>query len=81
MNLLKFINIYAFIISLAFGIFAVYIFNSDRTIYVYPTPENVNELLYRDKTNNCFKFQVKEVTCPSEGEEGLDNIASLPPQY
>lgn len=63
----KYINFPVFLISLAFGIFAVYIFLPDtRKIYVYPTPENVEILLYRDKTGSCFQFEQQEVSCPSD---------------
>ena len=77
MNLLKYIHIPAFLISLALGMFAVYIFLPDmRKIYVYPSPENIDILLYRDKTGHCFKFEQKEVSCPTnEGE-----ISKIPVQ-
>jgi hypothetical protein len=73
----KYINIPVFLISLAFGIFAVYIFLPDtRKIYVYPTPENIDILLYKDKTGQCFKFDQKEVTCPTNDSE----ISKIPVQ-
>ena len=77
MNLFKFINIPVFLLSLAFGIFAVYItIPKNRKILVYPTPENVLLLQYRDKTNTCFSFKQTEVTCPkNEGE-----ISKIPAQ-
>jgi len=66
-GLLKYINIPVFIISLAIGIFIVYTTLGDtRKIYVYPTPENVHLIQYRDKTNTCFGFQQKEVECPTD---------------
>jgi hypothetical protein len=77
MNFFKFINIPVFLLSLAFGIFAVYItIPKNRKILVYPTPENVSLLQYRDKTNTCFSFKQTEVTCPkNEGE-----ISKVPAQ-
>jgi hypothetical protein len=66
MNLLKFINIPVFIISLALGIFFVYVTTStDRKIIVYPTHENVHLLQFRDKANNCFTVTETEVKCPT----------------
>ena len=65
MGFFKYINLPIFIISLAFGLFAVYITLPDsRIIYVYPTPDNYNKMQYRDKTNTCFSIQQKEVSCP-----------------
>ena len=37
-----------------------------HVIYVYPTPDNQNKILYKDKTDNCFKFNAEEVECPDD---------------
>jgi hypothetical protein len=59
-----------FIISLIIGFFAVYITLPDqRIVYVYPTPENVAVLQYRDKTGTCFSFQQTEIACPKNENE------------
>ena len=66
MGLFKYINFSVFFASLVFGLFAVYMTAPDtRKIYVYPTPENVDILQYRDKSDSCFSFVQKEVTCPT----------------
>lgn len=66
-NLGKYVNIYVFIASFAVGMFVVYTtMNDQRKIYVYPTPENVDLILYRDKTNTCFGFKEKEIECPKD---------------
>lgn len=70
MNFLKYIDLKVFIISLAFGIFAVYVTMPDsKKIYVYPTPENVDLLQYRDSADNCFSYNQVEVECPSDESE------------
>jgi len=77
MNLLKFINVPVFLISLAIGLFVVYISLSDsRKIYIYPTPENIDLIQYRDKTNTCFGFKQTEVACPKNSSE----ISKIPSQ-
>ena len=54
-------------ISLLLGIFFTYISRPDtNVIYVYPTPENEQKILYKDKADNCFKFQAQEITCPAD---------------
>ena len=64
---MKFISIPVFIVSLAVGLFFVYITNPEpEIIYIYPTPENVNKLQYKDRANNCYDFQQSEVSCPSD---------------
>lgn len=67
MNFLKFINVPVFLISLALGLFAVYIFSPEnKKIIVYPTHENADILQYRDKAGNCFSIDEKETTCPAD---------------
>lgn len=74
----KFIHLPAFVISLAIGIFFVYINTTDkREIFVYPTPETVDLLQYRDAAGNCFYFNQKKVACPVNKSE----ISELKPQY
>ena len=63
----KYIDIRLFLISLAGGIFLVYLYQPTPTIiYVYPTPDNVNNIMFKDRANNCFKFEANEVNCPSD---------------
>jgi hypothetical protein len=70
MGLFQYIKLNVFIVSLAFGLFAVYITMPDtRKIYVYPTPENIDVLQYKDKTDTCFKFKQNEVACPKTDAE------------
>ena len=77
MSLLKFINIAVFIISLAVGLFFVYIYSNDkRKIYVYPTPDNVDTIQYKDQTGTCFEFKDTKVACPKKESE----ISKIPAQ-
>jgi len=77
MGVFQFINARAFFLSLVIGLFAVYMFMPDmRTIYVYPTPENVSILQYKDKTGNCYSFTQEEVTCPTD----VNEISKVPAQ-
>ena len=63
----KYINFPLFLLSLAIGILFVYLFQPElNIIYVYPTPDNENKILYKDKTDNCFKFNAEEVECPRD---------------
>ena len=63
----------AFFISLAIGLLIIYIFNPTPTvIYVYPTPDNINKLQYKDNANNCYEFTAQEVKCLAD--KSLVNI-------
>lgn len=70
------ISVPAFLISLVVGLFIVYMVNPTPTvIYVYPTPDNINKIQYKDYANNCYEFTSSEVKCPSDKK--LINIVSL----
>ena len=57
---MKFLHMPTFLISLAIGLFLVYIENpNSNTIFVYPRPDNINEILFRDKSETCFEFNIK----------------------
>jgi len=73
----KYIDVPVFIISLIVGVLIMYYTMPDlRTIYVYPTPENVDLLQYKDKTGTCFSYKEHEVPCPSNASK----IAKIPVQ-
>uniref|UniRef100_A0A6C0D8X7 Uncharacterized protein n=1 Tax=viral metagenome TaxID=1070528 RepID=A0A6C0D8X7_9ZZZZ len=75
--LTKFINIPVFIFSLAIGLFFVYIWGPEiKTIYVYPTPDNVGRVQYKDTADNCFIYEANDVNCPSD----VSKISTVPIQ-
>lgn len=70
----KYIDVKIFLASLAFGLFAVYItVPADKKIFVYPNPENIDVLQYKDKSETCFSLKQKEVMCPKD-ESKIEKI-------
>ena len=62
--LTKYLSFPYFFVSLVIGLLYVYLsVPSPTVIYVYPTPDNVNDIEYKDKSGSCFKFDPQEVTC------------------
>jgi hypothetical protein len=63
--LLDYISLPVFIASFAFGLFCVYILGSEqKTIHVYPTPQNYTSILYKDNADQCFQYKASPTTCP-----------------
>tara|TARA_B000000477_G_scaffold113760_1_gene109522 strand:+ start:1079 stop:1312 length:234 start_codon:yes stop_codon:yes gene_type:complete len=76
MKLSSIISIPIFIISLSIGLLFVYLSSPPPTvIYVYPTPENINKVEYKDKADNCYQFKSTEVSCVNS-----DEIKTIPIQ-
>ncbi len=72
------INIYTFIISFAIGLFFAYVLGPDKkVVFVYPTPETVNNVLFKDATDNCFRYENEEVDCP----EDSSLLSKIPIQF
>jgi len=65
----EFIDWRLFIFSLALGLLFIYVVKPPmKTIYVFPTPENVDKVQYVDHVDNCFDFKPVETTCEKTTE-------------
>ena len=54
-----------FMVSLAIGLFFVYLTDETPVIVVYPTPDNKNLYQIRKK-DTCFSYDLHEVNCPRD---------------
>jgi hypothetical protein len=64
---LDYISLPVFLVSFAIGVFFVYILGPEmKTVFIYPSPENVDKVLFKDNVDNCFYFKPVEVECPKD---------------
>jgi hypothetical protein len=72
--LFNYISLPVFLVSFAIGLFFVYILGPEiKTIFIYPTPETVGKVLFKDKADNCFYFEETEIECPLDKSK-ISNI-------
>jgi hypothetical protein len=66
-NFSDYINLLAFFIALAIGLFFTYIYAPQKKIIIkWPTPENAGKLVYKDYSELCYKYKAKEISCPDD---------------
>lgn len=76
--ILNYISLPVFLISFAIGLLFIYIMGPEmKTIYIYPSPENVDKILFKDKADNCFYFEEENVDCP-KNEKLISKIPIQP---
>ena len=56
------IDLCVFIIALGIGFFFVYVFQPKPNIIIkYPTPENLDDIIYTDDSGLRYKYELEEV--------------------
>jgi hypothetical protein len=58
------INWISFVVAFLLG--TVYIYISEppvRTVIKYPTPYNVNKIVYKNENEQCYMYNAEEVKC------------------
>ena len=65
--ILNYISLPIFLTSFLIGLLFIYILGPEiKTVYIYPTPENVDKILFKDKAENCFYFEPETIKCPKD---------------
>ena len=59
-----------FLVSFVIGMVGVSLSPLEyKTVMVYPSPENVKKLQYKDKAGQCFDFSAKLVDCTPDAKK------------
>jgi len=57
-----------FMVSLALGLFYVYLSDDKPVIVIYPTPDILDLFQYRKKSGDCFSYELQQVDCPIDSQ-------------
>lgn len=72
---MNYIDFKVFLVSFSIGIFYVYIKGDDmKKIYIYPSPENIDDYIVEDNAGQCFRYKPTEVSCKGK------TITAIPAQ-
>ena len=66
----KYIEPFPFFMAIFFGLMMCYVMTPvPQIVFRHPTPENVKDIIYQDDSDNCYKYQVDEVKCPTDANK------------
>lgn len=58
------INLLYFVAAFSIGICIVYVTNPPPTVVLkFPSPNNVGKFVYKDGSDNCYKYNSEKVNC------------------
>ena len=56
-----------FFLAFAIGLLLCYVTNPKPEVIVkFPSPYNAGQIIYKDKADSCYKYNVSKVTCPTD---------------
>lgn len=69
---------FPFFLALAVGLLMCYVLTPPpRIVFKHPNPENAGKTVYKDNSDNCYKYKVDKVPCPKDKnkikEHPIDN--------
>lgn len=62
--MLKHIRLIPLLVGIVIGIIGILFINPEKNvIYKYPTPENAEKIVYKDKNGVCYTYKANSVDC------------------
>lgn len=67
MAFFDYIDPFVFLIALGLGIFFTYIVKEPpHIVFKHPTPENIQNTVFKTKNGGCYKYKMEALPCPTE---------------
>ena len=65
----KYISLPVFLASFFFGLFFMMLYGVEEDpIYLYPSPDNIYDIVYKDKAESCYVYRTIMTKCTSESK-------------
>jgi hypothetical protein len=59
-----------FLVSFVIGMVCIYFSPLEyKTVMVYPSPNNLKKIQYKDKSDECFEFSARLVDCTNDAKK------------
>jgi hypothetical protein len=56
-----------FFLAFAIGLLLCYVTNPKPEVIVkFPSPYNAGQIIYKDKSDSCYKYNASKVSCPTD---------------
>tara|TARA_Y100000310_G_C20335592_1_gene647337 strand:- start:155 stop:376 length:222 start_codon:yes stop_codon:yes gene_type:complete len=69
---MRYFDLPTFLIFFALGVLVATLFAPrSRIVKRHPTPDNLNQIVYTDKSGNQYRYQMKTVPCKGENAKPL----------
>lgn len=69
-NIFSSIHPLLFMVAFCIGLFFTYSLTSaPEVIYIYPNPHNIQDTIYKDDSDKCFKYTSEKVKCTANALE------------
>lgn len=73
---MKYKCILIFVASFFIGMCLVFLSPMEyKTVFVYPTPDNVKNIQYKDTAGTCYQFEANSISCDS-----VKKVSAIPAQ-
>lgn len=78
LEIFELLNPVVFLVSFSVGTYLCYYYSEkEQRVAKKPTPANSNELIYKDKNGECYKYNTNSISCDKKNLQNLVDEESL----